>query len=135
NTAYIKSFCKITNEEFICDNVLISERIDSESADEFLKRIYQKSEAAYPKYHKMDLLCKATFLAAEFISKKINFHETNTALVFSNHASSMVSDEKHALSIYQEEPSASPAVFVYTLPNIALGEISIRHKLLSENIF
>ncbi|SMC34683.1 hypothetical protein [Moheibacter sediminis] len=132
---YIKSYCQITNNKIICDDEVILERNNSESIDEFLKRIYQKSEANYPKYHKMDLLCKATFLAAEFISKKENIYETETALVFSNHSSSMISDEKHALSIYGEESTASPAVFVYTLPNIALGEMSIRHKLLSENVF
>lgn len=133
--SYIKSYCRIINDKIICDNEVILERTHSESIDEFLKRIYQKSNANYPKYHKMDLLCKATFLAAEFISKKENIYETETALVFSNHSSSMISDEKHALSIYGEESTASPAVFVYTLPNIALGEISIRHKLLSENVF
>lgn len=135
NKFYIKSHTRITNNQFICDNEVILERIESESTDEFLKRIYQKSEANYPKYHKMDLLCKATFLAAEFISKKENIYETETALVLSNHSSSMISDEKHALSIFADEPAASPAVFVYTLPNIALGELSIRHKLLSENVF
>ena len=29
----------------------------------------------------------------------------------------------------------SPAVFVYTLPNICIGEISIRHNLKSESAF
>lgn len=135
NNYYIKSHARITNNQFICDNEVILERIETESTDEFLKRIYQKSEANYPKYHKMDLLCKATFLAAEFISKKENIYETETALVLSNHSSSMISDEKHALSIFADQPSASPSVFVYTLPNIALGELSIRHKLLSENVF
>lgn len=135
NRTYIKSFCRITNEKFICDDVVISERNNPETADEFLKKIYQTSEANYPKYHKMDLLCRAGFLAAEFISKKSNLYETETALVFSNRSSSLVSDEKHALSVHTDEPSASPSIFVYTLPNIILGEISIRHKLLSENIF
>src|SRR5690606_29495083 len=115
---YIKSWSRITNDKFICDDEVISERIETESTDEFLKRIYQKSEANYPKFYKMDLLCKSTLLAAEFISKKGSIYETETALVLSNHSSSMVSDEKHALSIYNEESTASPAVFVYTLPNI-----------------
>src|SRR5690606_20895797 len=30
---------------------------------------------------------------------------------------------------------ASPSVFVYTLPNICIGEISIKYKLFSENSF
>jgi hypothetical protein len=39
---------------------------------------------------------------------------------------------KHVKSM---DSIVSPAVFVYTLPNIVLGEISIKHKLQSENVF
>lgn len=134
-TLYIKSYCRITNDKIICDDETILVREGSETTDEFLKRIYLKSGVNYPKYHKMDLLCKAAFLATEFISQKGNIFETDTALLLSNRSSSWISDEKHALSVYEEESTVSPAVFVYTLPNIILGEISIRHKLLSENLF
>src|SRR5690606_35461004 len=132
---HIKSYCRITNEKMICDGNLILKRNPDESNAEFLKEIYRKSEANYPKFFKMDLLCKSAFLAAEFISKKENLFETNTALILSNKGSSQDSDEKHAQAIYSENSAASPAVFVYTLPNIALGEISIRHQLFSENLF
>jgi len=132
---HIKSYCRITNEKMICDGNLILKRNPDESNAEFLKEIYRKSEANYPKFFKMDLLCKSAFLAAEFISKKENLFETNTALILSNKGSSQDSDEKHAQAIYDENFAASPAVFVYTLPNIALGEISIRHQLFSENLF
>lgn len=134
NPTYIQSYCRINNEKIICDGVIILEN-SAENNSEFLKEIYRLSEANYPKFHKMDLLCKATFLATEFISKKEKISETNTAILLSNQNSSWVSDEKHAESIYGEDPTASPAVFVYTLPNIALGEISIRHQLFSENLF
>ncbi len=132
---HIKSWCRITNDKIVCDDELILHKNPDENISDFLKDLYRKSEANYPKFFKMDLLCKASFLAAEFISKKENLFETNTALVLSNQSSSWVSDEKHALSIYGEELTPSPAVFVYTLPNIILGEISIRHQLLSENLF
>jgi hypothetical protein len=131
---FIKSYCRITNEKIICDGELILEN-QSETISEFLKVAYKLSEANYPKFHKMDLLCKASFIASEFISQKINLRDTNTALILSNKNSSWVSDEKHAEAIYSEDSMASPAVFVYTLPNIALGEISIRHQLFSENLF
>lgn len=134
STTYIKSYCRITNEKIIRDGDLILEN-QSETISDFLKEAYKLSEANYPKFHKMDLLCKAAFIAAEFISKKEKIHETYTALVLSNKSSSWVSDEKHAEAIYSEDSMASPAVFVYTLPNIALGEISIRHQLFSENLF
>ena len=135
NNYHIKSWCHITNKKIVCDGELILHKNPDENISDFMKDIYRKSEANYPKFFKMDLLCKASFLAAEFISKKVNLFETNTALLLSNRNSSWVSDEKHALSIYGEEPTPSPAVFVYTLPNITLGEISIRHQLLSENLF
>jgi hypothetical protein len=134
STTYIKSYCRITNEKIICDGELILDN-QAETISDFLKEAYKLSEANYPKFHKMDLLCKAAFLASEFISKKVKIHETNTALVLSNKSSSWVSDEKHAEAIYSVDSMASPAVFVYTLPNITLGEISIRHQLFSENLF
>jgi hypothetical protein len=62
--------------------------------------------------------------------------DENMALVFSNRASSLTTDRKHQQSI--ADPDAhfpSPAVFVYTLPNICMGEISIKHSLYSENSF
>src|SRR5690554_7071776 len=86
----------------------------------------------------MDNLSKLAFLASEFIFKEEDLDEleNNIALVFSNNASSLDTDRKHQNSIQNtEEYFPSPAVFVYTLPNICLGEISIRHKLYSENSF
>ena len=132
---YIKSWCRITNVKISCDNQIVLQKSADENIAEFLKNIYRKSETNYPKFFKMDLLCKSAFLAVEFISKKETLFETNTALLLSNRSSSMDSDEKHAQTIYNKEAAASPAVFVYTLPNIALGEISIRHQLFSENLF
>ena len=44
--------------------------------------------------------------------------------------------KKHQESIQNKESYyPSPAVFVYTLPNICIGEISIKYKLYSENSF
>ena len=45
-------------------------------------------------------------------------------------------DCKHQAIISKEgDKAASPAVFVYTLPNVVLGEICIRHKIQGENTF
>lgn len=90
---------------------------------------------SYPKFFKMDTLSKLAFLGAELVFSKETPHE-NTAVVLSNRASSLDTDRKHQQSI--SDPKAyypSPAVFVYTLPNICIGEISIRHSLYSENNF
>ncbi len=86
----------------------------------------------------MDNLSKLAFLTAEILLAKETptDSEKNIALVFSNHSSSLDTDRIHQNSIEnQMEFYPSPAVFVYTLPNICLGEISIRHQLYSENSF
>ena len=86
----------------------------------------------------MDNLSKLAFLAADVLLKLENLseEENNIALIFSNKASSLDTDRKHQAAIENEaEYYPSPAIFVYTLPNICLGEISIKHKLYSENSF
>jgi hypothetical protein len=104
---------------------------------DFSKKAYQDLEISYPKFFKMDNLSKLAFLGAELLLKSESESvENNTALIFANKSSSLDTDVKYQNSIAdQENYYPSPAVFVYTLPNICLGEISIRHQLKSENSF
>ena len=87
----------------------------------------------------MDNLSKLAFMAADILLKNENIapkDEQNIALVFSNKASSLDTDRKHQMAIQDKSNYyPSPSVFVYTLPNICLGEISIKYKLFSENSF
>jgi hypothetical protein len=88
----------------------------------------------------MDALCKLAFLAAEYILKDTDFLDSvgrnKTGLVFSNRSSSLETDRLHAASIKDKNNYfPSPSVFVYTLPNIGIGEICIRHQLTGENAF
>ncbi len=136
NTYYISSYCRIKNNQVVVNDQVILNDEDSDSPSVFFKKIYTFLNTDYPKFYKMDLLCKGGFLAAELITKEHSIQQENVALIFSNQSSSYVSDKKHADGIFdQENPVASPAVFVYTLPNILMGELSIRHQLHSENIF
>ena len=53
-----------------------------------------------------------------------------------NFSSSLNSDIRHMMPVIREgDTFASPAIFVYTLPNIVLGEICIRNKFQGENTF
>tara|TARA_R110000772_G_scaffold209072_1_gene319617 strand:+ start:505 stop:1077 length:573 start_codon:yes stop_codon:yes gene_type:complete len=118
---------------------------NAEDFSSFIKDAYKHLNTAYPKFFKMDNLSKLGFLAADLLlreeslseeSASGNRLENNIALVFSNSASSLDTDRKHQSLIQNSEAYfPSPAVFVYTLPNIGMGEISIRHKLFSENSF
>src|SRR5690606_34186304 len=97
---------------------------------------YRKLAIDYAKFHKMDGLCKAILIAAELIARESGPYARHTAPLFSNRTSSYMSDSRHASDIFRpDSPMASPSTFVYTLPNIALGELSIRHQLQSENVF
>ena len=103
-----------------------------------MKNAYKFFKTDYSKFFKMDNLSKLAFLAADVLLKNENLkeEENNIALVFSNKASSLDTDRKYQAAIENdEEYFPSPAVFVYTLPNICLGEISIKHELYSENSF
>ena len=54
----------------------------------------------------------------------------------SNRASSLEADLAHQQLVDQHAPEGtSPAVFVYTLPNVAMGEMAIRHRIKGDNTF
>lgn len=100
----------------------------------FIKEAYKNFVQAYPKFYKMDDLCKLAFLGSEMLLK--NELEKDIALLFSNNEGSLDTDIKHQHTIQTAENYyPSPALFVYTLPNIAIGEVSIRHQLKSESAF
>lgn len=83
----------------------------------------------------MDTLSRLTFLISEFLLRQSHL-SSETALVLSNKSSSLHTDTKHQKAIASKEAFyPSPAVFVYTLPNIGLGEVAIRHNIQSENAF
>lgn len=137
NNTYIHSFCTIQNNEIILNGDSVF-KVDSTVFSDFSKKAYQNFEINYPKFFKMDNLSKLAFLGAELLLKREDNDpkENNTALVFANRSSSLDTDVKYQNSISDADNYyPSPAVFVYTLPNICMGEISIRHQLKSENSF
>ena len=133
---YIQSYCHIKNYQLWLNGEVVFDGKQNENLKDFLKSAYKSLEIKYPKFFKMDNLSKISFLAAEIILKNITLENKNIAIVFSNKAASLDTDRKFQDSIsYVDNFYPSPAVFVYTLPNIGIGEISIRHQLKSENAF
>lgn len=105
-------------------------------AADFLLKLYGFSGAKYPKFYKMDQLSKLGWLAAEILIDN-NFREQNypadeVGIVLSNANASLDTDIKYFETVAD---IPSPALFVYTLPNIVAGEVSIRHGLKGENAF
>ncbi len=137
NKPNIQSYIKIENNEIVLNGTSVFKTEPTDFAD-FAKQAYRNFEMQYPKFFKMDGLSKLVFLGSELLLNPITSteDENNIALVLANKSSSLDTDVKYQESISDKENYfPSPAVFVYTLPNICLGEISIRHQLKSENSF
>lgn len=91
--------------------------------------------APYPKYFKMDNLCRLGYVASEMLLKDSADRFTpreDTAVILFNANSSSNNDRKYLATITPEEFYPSPSLFVYTLPNIMTGEIAIRNKFMGE---
>lgn len=99
-----------------------------------LSEIYRKYVGDYPKYHKMDALSRLAFLATELLLSRGDVpQDSGRATILFNRTSSVVADRCHLGSIAKSgEFYPSPSVFLGTLPNIATGEIAIRHGYTGE---
>ena len=99
-----------------------------------LSEIYRKYVGDYPKYHKMDALSRLAFLATELLLSRGDVpQDSGRATILFNRTSSVVADRCHLGSIAKPgEFYPSPSVFLGTLPNIATGEIAIRHGYTGE---
>jgi len=136
----IKSYAHIKNNQVLVNGEVVFQSDSSLALTEFLSEAYKALSVSYPKFHKMDAQCKLGFLCTEFALKGTNFLTENdlskTAIVLSNAASSLETDRVHQHSIDDKSNYfPSPAVFVYTLPNITIGELAIKHKITGENAF
>ena len=108
------------------------------SVGKFIRSVYRHYNIDYPKFFKMDNLCKLAFLSAEILLQGTTLLEKypgeEVAVILENASSSLESDEKHQESIRDRKKYfPSPSVFVYTIPNIMVAEIAIRHKVKGEN--
>ena len=102
--------------------------------DEFIRAAFKSRGAGNMKFYKMDPLCKLSYMAAEWLLDGVGFAEDECAVLMSGKYASLDTDMKHQRIIDTDgDRFAAPAVFVYTLPNVAAAEISIRHHIKGEN--
>ena len=137
-TISVISECKINDDSVILNGQTIVTRTGE--SDSWMADIYHAIGMQYPKFFKMDNLCKAGTLAAELLLKDVDFDRETVkpdwAVVLMNQASSL-DDDRHYQATIQDADNyyPSPAIFVYTLANIVTGEIAIRHKTGGESSF
>ena len=98
-----------------------------------LTEIYKQHIGDYPKYYKMDMLCRLVFVATELLVKQEEetVEGEERGVILFNRTSSIDSDRKHIATIV-EQSLPSPSIFLYTLPNIVTGEIAIKHNYKGE---
>lgn len=106
----------------------------SDDFQDFIRSAFKTVCAPNMKFYKMDSLSKLGYVASEVLLDGIEYGEEDCGLILSGVYGSLDTDIRHQQIIDTEtDASASPAVFVYTLPNVVEGEISIRHHIKGEN--
>lgn len=131
---YITASCIISKGVVSKDNVQLF-KADDTDVSAFLLAVYQHFNLNYPKFYKMDNLSKLGWLASENlpIGKFFkNYQSEEVGLVLANSNSSLDNDIKY---FDTTKDIASPSLFVYTLPNIVIGEICIRNHFKGEHAF
>ena len=132
---YISASCIVSNQNVYKNGLPVFEEGKVE-LPEFLIEAYRYFNLQYPKFFKMDHLSKLGWLANEILLQgsfeKEKYKPADVGIILSNANSSLDTDKRY----YETTKTmASPALFVYTLPNIVIGEISIRHHFKGENAF
>lgn len=131
----IKAHVSITPEKVIVGEKMLI--FDSVGVD-LLVEVYRKKVGDYPKFFKMDSLARLGFVATELLLGEETPRRTDCedrAVILFNRSASLADDAEYQKTIGKDEFFPSPAVFVYTLPNIVTGEIAIRNKYYGETSF
>lgn len=139
-TNRISKYCLIRNNKITINGSIDFEQEQTVDFQSFIRTAYKNYEINYPKFFKMDDLCKLAFITAEVLLKgetlNNRYESEEIGLIIANSNSSLDTDIKHHDTIKDRSNYfPSPSVFVYTLPNIMIGEISIKNKIQGENAF
>lgn len=100
----------------------------NEQGEKMLVELYRRYVKDYPKFFKMDTLSRLGFIAAEMVLQD----QPVEAVILASRSASIKNDTDYLATITGENYYPSPALFVYTLPNIVTGEIAIRHHIQGE---
>lgn len=139
NNCIISSYCSIKDNSIVIDGNKLFSSSDP-GFGEFSSAAYKHSSFGYPKFYKMDNLCKLGFLSIEFLlfGKGIEnkYPGDQVGVILMNSSSSLDADRQYQGTINDRNNYfPSPAIFVYTLPNIIIGEICIKHKFYGDGNF
>lgn len=134
----ITTYCIIRNSQLIIDGNTILDVNPGTNFRLLSKSIYNGFNMNYPKFYKMDNLSKLGFLSAEAVLRESNilsnYGHKEIGIFIQNANSSLDTDKTYFETIKNSDNYfPSPSIFVYTLPNIMIGEISIKNKITGEH--
>lgn len=132
--------CKIDKQGIQLEGTKLVPYQKNDTFATFIRNAYSFLKLDYRKFYKMDDLSKLGFIATEFLLKSSDeFAITNPekkGIIVANRSASLNTDINYRRNIDNVgDYEASPAIFVYTLPNVMLGEVCIRRKIKGENTF
>lgn len=124
----------------VLDGRVLLETDPEEDFPSFIRTAYKFLALDDRKFYKMDDLCKLGYIAAACLfaknGGKTGYESGEVGIILANASSSLDTDRRHQHIIdTMGDREASPAVFVYTLPNVVMGELCIRYKIQGENTF
>ena len=136
----ITSSCIIRHNKIFINDKLDYVKDNYTGFPDFIRSVYRNYKISYPKFFKMDNLSKLGFITSELLLKQddllSNYKNDEIGIILSNSGSSIDTDIKYYNTIKDKSNYfPSPSVFVYTLPNIMIGEICIRNKIMGESSF
>lgn len=136
----ITSYCIIRYNKVIINDKIDYVKDNYTGFPDFIRSVYRNYKINYPKFFKMDNLSKLGFITSELLLKQedllSNYKNDEIGIIISNSGSSIDTDIKYYNTIKDKSNYfPSPSVFVYTLPNIMIGEICIRNKIMGESSF
>lgn len=130
-THAITSTCVIRHGRVIVNEAVHHASAGALPAPEFMVHVYRTLGIAYPKFFKMDALSQLAFLTTELLLAPGDRERLRTepvGVVLANASSSLDTDRKYSATAREGDGTMpSPALFVYTLPNVMIGELCIRH--------
>lgn len=125
----------VENSNVKVDGETVLESSESTFAG-FIRQAYKDVDGGNMKFYKMSDFCQLGYVASCYLMKGYTYAPHQAAIVMANANASLKTDIHHQHIIQSGgTAAASPAVFVYTLPNVLTGEICIRHKIQGENTF
>jgi 3-oxoacyl-(acyl-carrier-protein) synthase len=126
-------------ETLIRKTAAVSITPDGRPFGEMIRERFRALESPDMKFFKMDDLSRLAYVAAGELLGGANLKEKyrsgEIGIVLANRSASLDTDTRHCLQMEENGDEVSPAVFVYTLPNVSAGEVSIRHKIQGESTF